>query len=100
MGPGHDVPVPGELDGKSYNEIRYYATLTVAPAATAAATAARDSNVRVQLASLPQVVDSFGGAVLGDWLYVYGGHTGKSHKYSTETAAKHTRRLSLRDGKA
>jgi hypothetical protein len=91
---------PGELDGKSYDEVRYYATLTVAPAATGAATAGGDSAVRVQLASLPQAVDSFGGAVLGDWLYVYGGHTGKTHKYSTETASKHFRRLSLRDGKA
>jgi N-acetylneuraminic acid mutarotase len=90
---------PGELDGKSYDEIRYYATLTVAPAATTAASAAGDSGVREHLASLPQAVDSFGGSVLGDWLYVYGGHTGKTHKYSTETAAKQFRRLSLRDDK-
>ena len=48
-------------------------------------------------AALPQAVDSFGGAVLGDWLYVYGGHTGKMHKYSRETASKHFRRLNLRD---
>lgn len=51
----------------------------------------------VSLAKLPQGVDSFGGAVLGDWLYVYGGHTGKTHRYSRETASKHFRRLNLRD---
>jgi Kelch motif len=89
---------PGELDGKSFDEIRYYATLTVAPAAAAAPSAAGDSGVGVHLASLPEAVDSFGASVLGDWLYVYGGHTGKTHKYSTETTAKHFRRLSLREG--
>ncbi len=52
----------------------------------------------MDLASLPQAVDSFGGSVLGEWLYVYGGHTGKVHKYSIKTAAKHFRRLNLRDG--
>lgn len=55
------------------------------------------SATSVPYAKLPQAVDSFGGAVLGDWLYVYGGHTGKTHRYSRETASKHFRRLNLRD---
>ncbi len=35
--------------------------------------------------------------MLGDRLYVYGGHTGKMHKYSRETVSTHFRRLNLRD---
>ena len=84
----------GERDGKAYDEVRYYATLTVAPAE---ATAASVSSPAAPFATLPQAVNSFGGAVLGDWLYVYGGHTGKTHKYSRETVSKHFRRLNLRD---
>jgi N-acetylneuraminic acid mutarotase len=82
---------PGERDGKSYDEVRYYATLTVAPRATTTAASP------APFATLPQAVDSLGGAVLGDWLYVYGGHTGKMHKYSRETVSKHFRRLNLRE---
>jgi hypothetical protein len=82
---------PGERDGKSYDEVRYYATLTVATPATPVAASP------APFAALPQAVDSFGSAVLGDWLYVYGGHTGKVHKYSRETVSNHFRRLNLRE---
>jgi N-acetylneuraminic acid mutarotase len=44
-------------------------------------------------------VNSFGGAVLGDWLYVYSGHVGRTHQYSTETTSRKFRRLNLRDRK-
>jgi Kelch motif len=89
----------GTFDGKAYDEMRFYATLTIAPTASVVASAVIDAGQSRYLTSLPQAVDSFGGAVLGDWLYVYGGHTGKTHKYSMETAAKHFRRLNLRDCK-
>jgi hypothetical protein len=42
-------------------------------------------------------VNSFGGAVVGDWLYVYSGHTGVTHAYSVETTSRHFRRLNLKD---
>jgi hypothetical protein len=42
-------------------------------------------------------VNSFGGAVLGDWLYVYGGHAGKMHHYDETTTVKLFRRLNLKD---
>ena len=42
-------------------------------------------------------VNSFGGAVLGDWLYVYSGHVGRTHRYSVETTSKLFRRLNLKD---
>lgn len=89
----HGDGQPGERDGKPYGETRYYATLTVRPepAASAAPSTA--------FATMPEpAVNSFGGAVLGDWLYVYSGHVGKTHRYSEETTSKHFRRLNLRDG--
>ena len=46
---------------------------------------------------LPEAVNSFGGAVLGDWLYVYSGHLGVTHKYHEGTTSKHFRRLNLKD---
>lgn len=93
---------PGTLEGKPYGEVRYYATLTVAssetgPVAAASGPATSGLATATSFATLPQAVDSFGGAVLGDWLYVYGGHAGKTHKYSRETVSKHFRRLNLRD---
>ena len=35
--------------------------------------------------------------MLGDWLYVYSGHTGATHKYNNGTTTKHFRRLNLKD---
>ena len=86
---------PGEWGGKPYSEIRHYATLTVAPRAKTPAAATNTG----AFALLPEAVNSFGGAVLGDWLYVYSGHTGATHKYHNGTTTKHFRRLSLKDRK-
>jgi hypothetical protein len=61
---------PGKLDGKSYDEIRYYATLTVAPARAGNAPASATSLSKNAFAVLPEAVNSFGGAVLAEWLYV------------------------------
>ena len=81
---------PGAADGKSFGETRYYATLNFPkPAAVAPATT---------FATMPDpAVNSFAGAVLGDWLYVYSGHTGTTHEYSVATTVKRFRRLSLLD---
>ncbi len=92
----------GEVDGKAFPETRYYATLTVQPQAAASASAPRDAGEGAELATtfalMPKpAVNSFGGAVLGDWLYVYSGHTGRVHEYSVETTSKHFRRLNLKD---
>ena len=85
--------MPGDLDGKSFDEIRHYATLTVDPAGAPATAAAANAPFAV----LPEAINSFGGAVLGDWLYVYSGHTGPTHKYHTGTTTEHFRRLNLKD---
>lgn len=47
---------------------------------------------------LPVAVSSFGAAVCDGYLYVYGGHAGKVHGYSTETAQGAFRRLKLAGG--
>lgn len=84
----------GAVDGKAYDETRYYATLTVAPAA---APTAKEASPQKPFAMMPEPVNSFGGAVLGDWLYVYSGHIGKMHHYHVDTSSKHFRRLNLKD---
>ncbi len=81
--------VAGEVGGKAFEETRYYATLTVCQVRTGGKTA---------FAAMPTpAVNSFGGAVLEGWLYVYGGHVGKTHEYSVETTSRHFRRLNLGD---
>ncbi len=97
-------PKPGEVDGKPFAETRYYATLTFTPRDAAVAQASNESAAKAEatttFATMPSpAVNSFGGAVLGDWLYVYSGHVGKTHEYSTETTSKKFLRLNLKDRK-
>ncbi|HEY5311950.1 MAG TPA: hypothetical protein VIK18_05500, partial [Pirellulales bacterium] len=51
-----------------------------------------------KIAELPVGIASFGAAIDGDWLYVYGGHTGETHSYSTEEVTDAFRRVNLRQG--
>lgn len=44
---------------------------------------------------LPKAVTSFGAALCDDAVYVYGGHMGKAHAYSTETVSGALWRMSL-----
>ena len=79
--------IKGEAGGKKYEEIREYATLVLDVAKTGAAVPVYPP--------LPEAVSSLGAAVSNGWLYVYGGHSGKSHQYSTETVRGSFRRLNL-----
>jgi hypothetical protein len=82
-------PSAGERDGKRYEEIRNYATLVFdAGTATVQSTATK-------FATLPEATSSFGAAVSGGWLYVYGGHVAKTHSYSTESVSGLFERLPL-----
>jgi hypothetical protein len=83
------VKAPGKEGDREYGELRAYASLTVAPAVLKTGSE--------PFARLPEAVNSFGGAVLGDWLYVYSGHTGRTHHYHVGTTTKHFRRLNLKD---
>ncbi|MBL8767421.1 MAG: galactose oxidase [Planctomycetes bacterium] len=78
---------PGSVGEQTYSESRHYASLTICGSQPTA--------------SHPQLPDpavtSFGGAVLGDWMYVYSGHVGRMHRYDVDTTSKHFRRLNLND---
>lgn len=83
-------PVPGQCDGVSFRETRYYSSLTYSPH--------RDDASATRFAELPgPAINSFGGAVLGDSLYMYGGHLGRMHHYTVDTTAKSFRRFDLVD---
>lgn len=49
---------------------------------------------------LTEPVTSFGAAILGDFLYVYGGHRGHAHSYSRDGQARRLRRLNLKHSAA
>ncbi|MDR3634002.1 MAG: galactose oxidase, partial [Isosphaeraceae bacterium] len=85
---------PGELEGKVYREARYYATLTVGPNVSGADPAPA---VAEPFAELIEPVNSFGGALSGDWLYVYSGHVEGTHRYHEGATSRHFRRLNLKD---
>lgn len=51
---------------------------------------------KTKLPPLPELVTSFGAAVSGDALYVYGGHTGGAHAYDNAAQAHTLRRLDLK----
>jgi N-acetylneuraminic acid mutarotase len=46
---------------------------------------------------LAAAISSFGAAMIGDSVYVYGGHSGRAHNYSTETTLGELRRLDLKN---
>ena len=87
-----DESQSGELTGKPYDHSLQYTSLTIdwpAGIADGSTDPARD------LTSLPEPLSSFGAAVAGGWLYVYGGHTGTEHEHSAANLSKHFRRVEL-----
>lgn len=75
----------GELEGKPYDEIRHYSTLTLAVA----------KDAKVAMAPLEPGLTSFGAAIVGRNLYIYGGHKGGAHSYSDEEQSSRFARLNL-----
>lgn len=85
----------GEHAGQKYDEVRHYATLVVE-----LRQAESKENGNVELPTyppLPEAFSSFGAAVSDGFVYVYGGHAGKTHQYSTATTLGKFRRLNLAD---
>lgn len=76
----------GDLKGEKYEEIRHYATLVF--------------DATKSLPSLPTGVSSLGAATCDGYVYVYGGHAGKTHSYDTTTALGTFQRLKLDGGTA
>ncbi|QEF99141.1 N-acetylneuraminate epimerase precursor [Stieleria maiorica] len=104
----------GTLDGNKYNSTTDYLTATFripgeVPAAKPAEkqpqrpdmeTDRSASIVPSELPELPEELTSFGAAIAGNTLYVYGGHTGNAHSYSTEEQSDRFWGLDLSKGKA
>jgi N-acetylneuraminic acid mutarotase len=82
-------PVSGELNGEKYDSIRTYSTLTLPLTLPVIET------VTHTLPSLPQGITSFGAAIAGSDVYVYGGHFGAAHHYSESGQSNEFRRISL-----
>ena len=49
--------------------------------------------------AVPETVTSFGAAIAGDAVYMYGGHMGRAHQYYMEAQGKTLWRLDLKDPK-
>jgi N-acetylneuraminic acid mutarotase/uncharacterized GH25 family protein len=81
----------GKLEDKAYDSVRHWTTLTV-PVSVASM-----QSIDTALPALPWGVTSFGGAVEGDWVYLYGGHLGGSHHYWKEGQSDAFLRLNVRE---
>ncbi|MEP3482553.1 MAG: hypothetical protein ABJZ55_25145 [Fuerstiella sp.] len=83
---------PGQVQGEEYPETRSYCTVSLmVPTADSPAETAG-------LQNLPQPVTSFGAAVSGQSLFMYGGHSGSAHSYSMEEQSNELTRLDLNNG--
>lgn len=84
----HTVAKAGMHQGKPYAVEKHYATLV--------------GNLDLASAAwqpLPRAVSSLGAVVCDGFLYVYGGHCGKTHTYSTSDVLGTFQRLDLAGGK-
>lgn len=84
----------GMLGDQRYTSIRHYATLSLPYSLPEVAA------VNHTLPPLPKGVTSFGAAVAGEDLYVYGGHFGEAHHYSNAGQSNEFLKLSLRSPEA
>ncbi|RIK81215.1 MAG: hypothetical protein DCC67_08380 [Planctomycetota bacterium] len=93
--------VAGELEGKKYESVGHYATLTFNyPGSVPPGNAPTgDDRTAGKYPPLPEPVASFGGAVADGYLYVYSGHVGQEHEHSRENLSQHFRRLKLNGGR-
>lgn len=85
----HVAETPGELNGEKYDTIRTYSTLTLPLSIPVVEVLSH------KLPALPQGITSFGAAIAGDQLYVYGGHFGDAHHYSDAGQSGEFRCISL-----
>lgn len=89
---GHTVKQPGKLKDAAYESASHYLTMTFHDPNDKQADMAAKA-----LAPLPFEITSFGAVRAGDAIYVYGGHTGSAHSYSTESQSNKLLKLDLSD---
>lgn len=85
----HVEETAGTHDGKEYQSIRHYSTLSLHYAPPRLSPASHD------LPPLVKGTTSFGGAVTGDALFVYGGNYGSAHEYTNDDQSGDLWRLDL-----
>jgi hypothetical protein len=81
----------GQQDDKAYTDVRHYQTVTLALGETKAPSSKPNPSAKPEksvksatLPDLPRGITSFGAAIVGDQVYVYGGNTGTAHEYYRE----------------
>ncbi|MFO0852536.1 MAG: hypothetical protein U0871_28845 [Gemmataceae bacterium] len=93
----HVEPMAGSKDGKAYTEVRRYATLVVDVAEHPAGAGGEAAS---PYPPLPVGASSLGAVAADGFLYVYGGHCGKTHTYDTSSVLGTLHRLKLAGGTA
>ena len=92
----HTEDRPGTAAGKKYSSVRWYSTLALRTGEASPANSRKTAfMLRSELPELPEGITSFGGAIAGGRLYVYGGHKGRAHSYSTADQSGELRALDL-----
>ena len=90
----------GWFEEERYAEARHYSAVTFDTSSSVRDDSGADSAAGTapspRLTDLPRGITSFGAAVIGDWIYVYGGHFGRAHHYSNTSQSNQLSRLNLR----
>lgn len=100
---GHTVKgESGKIDGEAYESAAHYLTLTFDdPQPSKEAKPKKDAGAkRTILKPLAEPIASFGAAVLGEYLYVFSGHSGVAHGFGRDGLSDHFRRIKFDDPKA
>lgn len=93
----HVEATAGKLEDKEYADVRHYSTVSLRiPGPASTKTSAEKTTSAKVYPDFPQPVTSFGAAITGDYLYTYGGHTGRAHSYSNKGQSNVLRRLNLK----
>ncbi len=103
-----DKDASGTFDGTAFASTSNYLTATFnwKSAAKPTADSVKSSNstevevVGSQFPDLPTELTSFGGAIASEKLYVYGGHIGEAHSYSTAEQSDTLYSLDLKNPKS
>ena len=101
------VEEPGEHNGKKFSDKRFFCTMVIDAPAKAVSkkvektmTSGKSNpvsrlNVATPFPELPIGITSFGGAVMDDHVYVFGGHCGDAHDYYRSGQNEKLMRLNL-----
>ncbi len=87
----HTEETAGKLEDKEYKSIRHYSTLTLHYEPSTV------TPITHNLPALPKGTTSFGGAIVGDNLFVYGGNYGSAHEYRNEDQSGDLWKLDLKN---